>query len=127
MPAKSKADRDLLRTYRETHARCAVCYAKEKPWRKLSVHHIVGRRGKSPHDHRNLICLCEDTCHDGVHRTATGCSLDLGHILTAKEEEDGKVDVRFLASLLARVGLREDPKPLPAWVLAARIDNRSAR
>jgi hypothetical protein len=80
--------------------------------------------GKSPHDHRNLIVLCEDTCHDGVHRNAGGTSLSLGHVLEAKREEDGAVDLKFLAQLKSRAGLREDPMPLPLWATEARIDNR---
>jgi len=127
MPAKSKADRESLSLYRETHDRCAVCHAKAKPWRKLSVHHIMGRVGKECHDPRNLLVVCEDTCHDGIHRNSVGCSLSLGHVLAAKEEEDGSVDVKFLASLRGRVGLREDPKPLPLWAMDARLDNRSTR
>ena len=106
--------------------RCAVCYGREEPWRKISVHHIVGRHGgpEKYNDHRNLILVCEDTCHEGIHRNAVGCSLDLGHVLFAKEQEDGEVDVEFLARLRGRVGLRDDPKPLPAWANDARLDNK---
>lgn len=109
--------------------RCSVCHGKEKPWRKISVHHIMGRHGGKEryNDHRNLLCVCEDTCHDGIHRNAVGCSLDLGHVLMAKTEEDGSVDEQFLASLRGRVGLRDDPKSLPAWVMDARIDHHNER
>jgi hypothetical protein len=111
--------------------RCAVCYGREEKWRKISVHHIVGRFGGKDryNDPRNLILVCEDTCHEGIHRNASGCSLDLGHVLQAKWEEDGKggaagLDCSFLASLRGKVGLREDPKQLPDWVVSARKDNK---
>jgi hypothetical protein len=44
-------------------------------------------------------------------------------MLTAKKEEDGEVDLVFLAKLLRRVGLREDPAPLPNWVHEERERN----
>jgi hypothetical protein len=49
----------------------------------------------------------------------------LGHILTAKLEEDGEemFDLVFLAKLLRRAGLKEDPKPLPDWVAEERKAN----
>ena len=49
----------------------------------------------------------------------------MGHILTAKLEEDGEemFDPGFLAKLLRRAGLKEDPKPLPQWVAEERQKN----
>jgi hypothetical protein len=46
-------------------------------------------------------------------------------MLEAKRQEDGDemLDLRFLAKLLGRVGLKEDPKPLPQWVLLERAKN----
>jgi len=40
-------------------------------------------------------------------------------------EEDGEemFDLAFLAKLLRRAGLKEDPKPLPQWVLEEREKN----
>lgn len=115
----------LIQHYLDEHdLRCAVCHGRQEPWRKISVHHIMGRVGKESDDPRNLILVCEDTCHEGIHRNSVGCSLDLGHVLTAKAEVDGSVDIPFLAGLRGRVGLRDDPKPLPDWALAARIDNQ---
>jgi hypothetical protein len=40
-------------------------------------------------------------------------------------EEDGEemFDLEFLAKLLRRAGLKEDPKPLPQWVLEEREKN----
>jgi hypothetical protein len=49
--------------------------------------------------------------------------LELGHILQAKQDEDGEVDVEFLAKLMGRVGLRQDPMPLPEWALREREQN----
>lgn len=117
--AKSKADRKWLEVYAIQSERCAVCwhpkYAKGK---RLELHHIVGRRGKDPHHHRNLLMVCNE-CHAAYHSGGSQ-PLTLGHILQAKLEEDGEVDVPFLASLMGRVGLREDPTPLPDWVQEAR-------
>lgn len=109
--------------------RCSICHGREKPWRKISVHHIYGRHGgkKRYNDPRNLILVCEETCHEGIHRCAGGCSLSLGNVLWAKADEDGEVDVKYLASLRGRVGLRDDPVPLPAWALDARIDHYNER
>ena len=81
----------------------------------------MGRRGLDCHHHRNLICVC-DACHYGYHSGGSK-SLDLGHILQAKLDEDGELDVTFLAKLMNRVGLREDPKPLPEWAIEERDAN----
>lgn len=112
-----------LGEYRDSHKRCAVCHWPDGRGTPLEIHHIVGRKGKDFNNHANLLVLCRD-CHAGFH-SGGGCSLSLGHILSAKEEEDGTVDVAFLASLKGRVGLPEDPTPLPAWVDASRIDNQT--
>lgn len=114
---------------RQGGRRCAICHGREKPWRKISVHHIVGRHGgkKRYNDPRNLILVCEADCHEGIHRCSTGCSLSLGHVLFAKREEDGDVDCSFLAGLRGRVGLRDDPIDFPLWVIDARIDNYHER
>ena len=69
-----------------------------------------------------MVMLCRD-CHQGYH-SGGGHSLSLGHILQAKLEADGSVDVSFLAGLRGRVGLREDPCPLPLWAEEARKDNQ---
>ena len=114
--------------YMAEHHRCAVCHDDGKAsWNPIECHHIQGRRGRgeeSWNDHRNLLAICR-ACHAGVHGDL-GRSLSLGQILTAKREEDGEVDVPFLASLKGRVGLHEDEMSLPDWVEAARIDNRTA-
>ena len=120
-----------LQAYADLCERCAVCYwprSRAKFGTRICLHHIVGRRGLDPHDHRNLLAICEEcheTFHSGGHRDGDGNKKDLtlGHILTAKREEDGDLDLPFLAKLMRRVGLREDPKPLPAWVKQERESN----
>lgn len=114
-----------LEEYRLTHDRCAVCYSKGRSWNdRLEIHHIIAGRhgGKDKHDERALVILCRD-CHEGYH-SGGGHSLSLGQILQAKLEADGSVDVSFLAGLRGRVGLREDPSPLPLWAEEARRDNQ---
>lgn len=112
-----------LEEYRAAHDRCAVCHLHERHG-KLDIHHVQNRR-RDFNDPRNLIMLCHDVCHYSYHSGSRSLEpLTLGHILLAKEEEDGHVDLAFLASLKGRVGLPEDPTPLPSWALAARIDNR---
>jgi dolichyl-phosphate-mannose--protein O-mannosyl transferase len=65
--------------------------------------------------------VCNE-CHYGYHSGGSK-SLTLGQILQAKEDEDGEVDIPFLASLMGRVGLREDKKPLPDWAIQEREIN----
>lgn len=113
--AKEKSSRKWLEIYAQQCERCAVCWhPKYATGRRLELHHIVGRRGRDPHHHRNLIMVCNE-CHYGYHSGGSK-SLTLGNILQAKQEEDGEVDIAFLAGLMGRVGLREDPTPLPDWV-----------
>ncbi len=106
--------------------RCAVCWLRKfSPGSTHEVHHIVGRRGgERCHDVRNLLLVCRD-CHFGFHSGGKR-SLTLGHILSAKLQEDGEVDVEFLAGLMGRKGLKDDPTPLPEWVEVERRSN-SAR
>ena len=120
--AKAEKCRKWLALYAIQSERCAVCWwRKYRPGRRCELHHIVGRRGRDPHHHRNLLLVCKD-CHDGYHSGGQK-TLSLGHILQAKLEEDGEVDLVFLAKLMGRVGLREDPMPLPEWVLEERKHN----
>lgn len=51
--------------------------------------------------------------------------MTIGQILRAKEDEDGELDLPFLAKLIGRVGLREDPTDLPQWALDERKINAS--
>lgn len=123
---KRRSDKEtalqMLGVYAEQSVRCAVCYwRKYRPGRDCHLHHIVGRRGKNPHHHRNIVMVC-DLCHLGYHSGGQR-SLSLGQILQAKLEEDGEVDITFLAGLCGKVGLRDDPSALPAWATDERISN----
>ena len=118
---RSEPDRKWLEVYADGCTRCAVCHCKRGRC-DLQLHHIVGRRGRDPHHHRNLIALCRDCHHEGAHGGGER-ALRQGHILTAKRDEDGEVDVKFLAGLMGRAGLRDDPMPLPEWVVDARKRN----
>jgi hypothetical protein len=85
----------------------------------MEVHHIYGRfGGDRAHDHRNLLLCCRD-CHTAFHAGGVK-SLTLGQMLTAKEQEDGVVDVEFLASLKGRKGLLASCERLPQWVQLER-------
>jgi hypothetical protein len=122
MSKKRDRTRQQLEVYATQSCRCAVCWwRKGRPGRRLEIHHIVGRRGLDYHHHRNLILCCEQ-CHYGYH-SGGAKTLTLGQILQAKEDEDGEVDLEFLAKLMSRAGLREDPAPLPGWALEERIIN----
>jgi hypothetical protein len=124
--AKSKAGqaaaRKLMASYAESHDRCAVCWwRKYRPGKRLELHHIAHRNGTNPHDHRNLVLLCADD-HYGYHFGGKRC-LTLGQILTAKKEEDGEVDMAFLASLRGRKSLLTSCEHLPSWALDERKEN----
>lgn len=123
MPRKAtQKDKENLEVYAFNSTRCAVCWwRKYRPGRNCELHHIVGRRGRDPHHHRNLIMVCNE-CHYGYHSGGQK-SLTLGQILQAKEDEDGEVDVVFLAALMGRKGLREDPLALPEWAIQEREAN----
>ena len=111
-----------LEDYAFSHDRCAVChYRKYRPGRRMEIHHIQGRRGKDPHDHRGLILLCNE-CHYGFHSGGKK-NLDICQIITAKQEEDGEVDIEYLAGLRHRRALPCDPQPLPSWAIKEREDN----
>jgi hypothetical protein len=122
MSKKKDRNRSNLEVYAFNSVRCAVCWwRKFRPGKRCELHHIVGRRGHDPHHHRNLIMVCNE-CHYGYHSGGQK-SLSLGQILRAKEDEDGEVDIPFLAKLMGRVGLREDPTDLPQWALEERKIN----
>jgi hypothetical protein len=65
--------------------------------------------------------VCNE-CHYGYH-SGGAKTLSLGQILQAKEDEDGEVDIPFLAKLMGRKGLKEDPLPLPSWAIDERKNN----
>jgi hypothetical protein len=118
---KKNAD---LSEYAESHDRCAVCHwRKFRPGKRLELHHIQGRRGENPHDHRNLILLCSD-CHFGYHSGGKRNSIDMGVILEAKRQEDGEVDEPYLAGLRRRKAFPDLDRVIPDWAEAERIANR---
>lgn len=122
MSKQKERNRKMLEAYAIQSLRCAVCWwRKFRPGRRCELHHIVGRRGKDPHHHRNIVMVCNE-CHYGYHSGGQK-SLSLGHILQAKQDEDGEVDIPFLASLCGKVGLREDPTALPEWAMKEREEN----
>jgi len=123
-----KSERIVRRVqeYVDLCERCLVCYWPKyvKSWeRVLEVHHLCGRRGGMDcWDARNLALICR-RCHSDFHNGHSQRPLTLGHLLTCKKEEDGEVDLKFLASLLRRAGLKEEPLPLPDWVTKEREAN----
>ena len=115
----SKQDYMLL------HRRCAVCHWPDtKKGRRLELHHIVGGAGrKDLPNGENWLCLC-DRCHRAVHdRVPEYGEIPKGAILTAKEEEDGFVDIELLASLKHRKALPYDKCDIPEKFLADRAEN----
>ena len=126
--ARKAKDKKLLQEYAESHDRCAIChFRKYRPGRHMELHHVVGRYGKTPHDHRNLIMLC-NTCHWAIHNLVPPPfdGLSNSHILSAKQEEDGEVDLEFLASCRRRKQLGYDPEPIPQAYLDERAHNDGA-
>ena len=118
---KKNAD---LSGYAESHDRCAVCYwRKFRPGKPLELHHIQGRRGKNPHDNRNLVLLCRD-CHYGYHSGGERKSIDMGVILEAKRQEDGEVDLDYLAGLRHRRSFPDLVFSIPDWAEKERAANR---
>lgn len=114
----------LLASYAETHDRCAICHwRKYRPGRHMELHHIVGRFGATPHDHRGLVMLC-NTCHWAVHNRVPPPFDGLAncHVLTAKEEEDG-LDLEYLAGCRRRKWLGYDPEPIPEAYMDERSEN----
>lgn len=108
--------------YMLLHNRCAVCHwPSSRPGRRLELHHIVGGSGrKNLPSGVNWICLCS-RCHTAVHdRLPDYGELPKGAILTAKEDEDGAVDVAELAALKGRKALPYDQCPIPDQFLADR-------
>jgi|GEM_PF-5581650 len=122
---QSEDSRALLEAYALGHDRCAICwFRKYRPGRSMQIHHITGRFGRQCHDHRNLILLC-DTCHHAVHNRVPPPfnGLSNAHVLTAKLEEDGDLDLVFLPSLRRRKYLGYDPEPILQPYLDERLCN----
>jgi hypothetical protein len=89
----------------------------------MELHHIQGRRGENPHDHRNLVMLCNE-CHTLFHSGSRKKSLALGAILVAKEHEDGEVDEAYLAGLRRRKAFPDLDRTIPDWAEEERAANR---
>lgn len=87
----------------------------------MEIHHIVGGAGrKDLPSGANFVYLCS-RCHHAVHATLPVLGeLPKGAILTAKEEEDGSVDVAELAALRRRKALPYDQRSIPDAFLAER-------
>ena len=130
-PRPTSKPRDLageyeLKTYREGHDRCAICHwPRERMGRWLELHHIMGRGRGGKYAPENFLMVCMDD-HRGYHDGGSR-SLKLGHILTAKREEDGAVDLEFLAWIRHKAPTALVPEPLPAWVIEERKRNAAWR
>jgi hypothetical protein len=128
MPSK-KSDRIVRRVkeYVDLCERCFVCWWGKhiKSWeRTLEVHHICGRgRSMDYWDARNLGLICR-RCHSDHHQGHSERPLPLSVVLLCKEQEDGEVDLAFLAKLRNRAALKEDPATeLPQWIAEEREKN----
>lgn len=125
-PRREVAGQNDLRQYRESHFRCCVCHWPERrPGRRLEVHHVQGRRRTGRFDPRNLCLLC-NIDHDGFHRGGKR-HLTLGQVLQAKHDEDGVVDLNYLAWLRGKASTALELQPLPPWALAERLENAAWR
>jgi hypothetical protein len=111
--------------YMALRDRCAVCWwPARRPGRWMELHHIVGGPGrKDVRNAANWISLC-NRCHRCVHDSVAGhAELPRGAILTAKQWEDGHVDLLSLARLKRRQSLPYDPEPIPEFFLEERRRN----
>jgi hypothetical protein len=110
--------------YMASHQRCAVCHWPAwRRGRRLELHHIVSGPGrKDLPDGQSWVVLC-GRCHHALHHQRIPGYPDLsrGAILSAKEEEDGAVDVQLLASLKRKRSLPYDQCPIPDAFLADRL------
>ena len=86
--------------------------------RWLELHHIKGRFRRGVYEPRNVVMVC-NLDHRGFHDGGSR-RLDLGHILTAKAEEDGELDLEYLAWLRHKSKDWLVPQPLPPWVIDER-------
>jgi len=103
--------------------RCAVCHwPGYRHGRTLEVHHIQGGAGRKD-ILINWLVVCR-RCHTAIHQKLPDYGeLPRGAILTAKEEEDGSVDIPGLAKLRNRVGLPYDQCAIPSVFLDDRLNN----
>jgi len=115
-------DRLSPREYMELHKRCAVCHwPSSRKGRWLELHHIVAGPGrKDLPNGESWLAVC-NRCHTAIHnRLPEYGELPKGALLSAKEEEDGFVDVEKLAALKHRRALPYDQCPIPPKFLEDR-------
>lgn len=108
--------------YMLLHRECAVCrWPDYRQGRRLELHHIVGGSGRKDLPcGSNWLCLCS-RCHRAVHdRIPEYGEIPKGSVLQAKEDADGFVNVKLLASLTGRVSLPYDQCDIPEKFLADR-------
>lgn len=114
--ALDSQDKVVLSEFAIQYPRCWICDSDCH----LEIHHICGRRGKRPHDRRNLARLCR-RCHSCLH---SGCSINGvtdANVLFAKRQHDGEnYDPSYLAGLRHRVHLGYEPERA-AWVPPAGV------
>jgi hypothetical protein len=120
---KGESDEALTRNdYMLLHGRCAVCHwPAERKGRWLELHHIMGGAGRKDLPlGENWLCTC-NRCHNHLHQlTVDRGGLAPGHIITAKEEEDGPIDEQKLAALRGRKSLPYERLPIPKKYLEDR-------
>ena len=88
----------------------------------MQVHHI-SNRGTNQHEvPANWVKLCS-VCHAAYHDGGPH-PLTLGHILWAKQDESGYVDLEWLAMLRHKKHLGVEPTPLDDYYLGQRQRNQ---
>lgn len=114
--------------YRSEHCRCAICHNPRIG--ELECHHIAGRGTPQHEVAANFLMICGafgrgcgahwQYHHGGLSQP----DLHLGHILWAKQDADGLVDLEWLAMLRHRKALTHEPERLPDWYIQRREANR---
>jgi len=84
----------------------------DRKGRWMEVHHIVGGAGRKDIP-ENWLLTC-NRCHHAIHNKLPEYGeIPKGAVLTAKEEEDGPLDLELLASLRHRKALPYEPCEIP--------------
>jgi Holliday junction resolvase RusA-like endonuclease len=97
---------DALGEFAALFQQCWICASNQR----LVIHHICGRRGKNPHDRRNLFRAC-DTCHRIFHDGGGDYEVTAANILWCKRDRDPDYyDPEFLASLRGKKHLGYEPE-----------------
>jgi len=122
----------ILLDWSEKHRSCAVCWWPSYDYsREMEVHHLVGgpnrSKGHAPYNYLKLCSRCHHVYHSGKV-AANVPPLNMGHLLTAKQESDDEhYDPEKLAALKNRKALHWEPEPLPDFYLEERIRNTGPR